>query len=177
MFRVTALGVAFIALCLLTWQSQAQDKDKAPADAEFAFKASAMDLAEINLGQLATQRAASAAVKAYGQQMVEDHTKSSTELLKIASDKGLKVAKKMDKKHAALAEELSSLNGEQFDKAYMMHMLMDHKKALALFQQQAQNGTDAELKAFAAKGVPIIEDHLKKAQQLSGGKGKAKADQ
>jgi len=142
------------------------------SDAQFVKMASASDLAELQLAQLALKQAQGSEVKQFAQQMMKDHTQSSKELLAIAGKKGLSPAMKPDEKHMALTEKLLSLKGAEFDRAYMKHMVMDHKEAVALFQSQADNGKDADLKAFAAKTLPVIQMHLKMAQEISGKYGK-----
>jgi len=141
-------------------------------DEKFVMMASAMDLAEINLGRVAVQKAMNPEVKQFGQKMVADHTKSSKELLMLLGKKqGLKAASTMDQEHQALHDKLSQLKGADFDQMYMMHMAQDHKKAVALFKHQASEGKDEDLKAFAAKTLPVVQEHLKMAEQLAHGKG------
>jgi len=165
------LALFALALALApAWVSLAQD-GKGASDEQFVQKASETDLAEINLGRVAVERAGDSRVKQFGQKMVTDHTKSSKELLPIADKLGLKPATKMDTKHEALHEELSKLKGEAFDAAYMKHMVMGHEKAVMLYRQQAEGGKDASLKAFAAKTLPVVQEHLKQAQALAGKSG------
>ena len=70
-------------------------------------------------GSLATERAASAEVKAFGQRMVDDHTHANHELTTIAQAKHIPVAKKLGQKHQAMADKLATLHGAEFDQAYM----------------------------------------------------------
>jgi len=137
-------------------------------DAQFAQLASASDLAEINLGNIAKKQADSADVKQFAERMVADHTKSSKMLIQIANKKGLTVASQMDAQHQALAAKLVAMKGSEFDRAYMKHMVMDHKKAVALFQSATSSVKDGDLRAFATKTLPIIQEHFKMAQQISG---------
>jgi len=141
-------------------------------DEKFVMMASAMDLAEINLGRVAVQHATNAEVKQFGQKMVADHTKSSKELLTVISKKqGLTPATRMDSEHQALLDKLAQLKGADFDQMYMMHMAQDHKKAVALFQHQSKEGKDEDVKAFASKTLPVIQEHLKMAERLAHGAG------
>jgi len=137
-------------------------------DAQFVQLVSANDLAEINLGKIAAMQANSPDVKMFAEHMVTDHTKSSKELLQIANKQGLKPAPKMDAKSQALSTQLLGLKGPAFDQAYMKHQVMAHQIAVRAFKAEASNGKDAELKSFAAKTLPIIEKHLKMAQDISG---------
>jgi len=159
--------LAVVAALAVAWVGQAQD-GQGVSDEQFVQKASAMDLAEINLGRVAEQNASDSRVKQYGQRMVADHTKSSKELLTIADKLGVKPATKMEAKHAALFEKLGRLKGQEFDTAYMKHMAEDHEMAVMLFKQQAKSGKDAGLRAFAEKTLPVIEEHLKMAKALAG---------
>jgi putative membrane protein len=168
-WAVTLVAACGLCLALAAGAREPRAADAKPvSDEQFVMMASAADLAEISLGRLAAQRAASDEVKKYGQRMVDDHGKSSKELIALADKKGIPVAKEMDKKHRQLLTKLAGKAGAEFDQAYMKHMVMDHKEALALYQGQAKGGKDEDLKAFAAKTVPVVRDHLKSAQALAG---------
>jgi putative membrane protein len=150
-------------------------QDKAGQDEDFVRKASAADVAEIELGKLASQNAGSPEVKQFGQTMVGDHSKASQELAAIAKKKGFKVSTQMDQKHQEAFGQLSKLKGADFDRKYMAQMVMDHQEAADLFETQAAKGQDADLKNFAAKTVPVIRHHLKHAQQLASNVGADKS--
>lgn len=63
-------------------------------------------------------------------------------------------------------ERLAQLKGGQFDQAFKQQVIEDHEKAIALFQKQAKQGTDMELKAFAEKHLPHLREHLETARAL-----------
>jgi putative membrane protein len=81
----------------------------------------------------------------------------------------------MDRQHQETAETLAKLQGANFDREFMRHMVTDHEKAVRLFAAQAQDGTDAELKAFAAKTLPTLQEHLRMAQTLAQQQGMSQA--
>jgi putative membrane protein len=146
------------------------------ADSAFVTKAAQGGLAEVELGNLAKEKAGSQQVKDFGQRMVTDHTKANDELKTIASNKGITLASELDTKAAATKTRLSGMSGAEFDRAYMQDMVSDHQKDVAEFRKEAQSGSDPEVKAFAAKTLPTLEEHLKLAQTtLSSVKGAAKA--
>ena len=68
---------------------------------------------------------------------------------------------------------LSNLSGAEFDKAYAKLMVSSHKKKVSAFEKQSKDGTDAELKAFAAKTLPGVQEHLQMARALTGTAGSA----
>ena len=66
-----------------------------------------------------------------------------------------------------LQTKLSGLSGAAFDKAYMKEMLKDHKKAISAFKREAEQGQDPEVKNWAAKTLPTLQEHYTVAQATS----------
>ena len=64
-------------------------------------------------------------------------------------------------------DKLSKLSGAEFDKEYMSEMVKDHENDAKEFQTQANEGTDPDIKAFAAKTLTIIQEHLKMARDVA----------
>ncbi|NUZ06633.1 DUF4142 domain-containing protein [Piscinibacter koreensis] len=149
------------------------------ADRRFVEKAAMGGMAEVELGRLAQQKAQNDQVKQFGQRMVDDHSRANSELMQIATGKGMQPPTTLDKKAQSDRAKLEKLSGADFDRQYMAHMLADHKKDIAEFQKEAKSGRDADIKAFAAKTLPTLQDHLKLAQTThaavrGGAKGNAK---
>ena len=134
------------------------------ADHSFVTKAAAGGIAEVKLGTLATQKASSADVKAFGQQMVDDHGKANAELKQLASSKGVTIPSDTDAHHQATYDRLSKLSGAEFDREYMKDMVSDHRKDVSEFRQESQSGSDPDVKAWAAKTLPTLEHHLQMAE-------------
>jgi len=169
---VTLAALAALTLGALTDRSApAGEKTRGLTDQQFVERASAMDLAEIKLGKIALKNAAGPEAKQFARRMIADHTKSSMELLKIAGPKGLQPSEQPDNKHQALASKMATMKGAAFDRAYLKHMVMDHQKAVSLYQAQARRGQDQDIKAFAAKTLPVVREHLKMARELAGKEG------
>ena len=143
------------------------------ADAPFIGAAAMDGLAEVELGRLASQNASSPDVKRFAQRMVDDHSKAGDELKGLASQKDVALAAKLDDEHRAVQQRLAKLKGPAFDQAYMAHMATAHLKAVALFQEEAKAGKDADVKAWAAKTLPTIQEHLKVASSLNAAVSKA----
>ena len=145
----------------------------ARADKDFAMKAAQAGLAEVAAGKLAASNGANAEVKKFGEHMAQDHTKANDELMQIAQSKSLALPAEPDRAHQRLAKQLQGLSGDRFDRTYMREAgIKDHKAAYALFSNEAKKGKDPELRAFAQKTLPDIQEHLKMAQQVSGLSGR-----
>ncbi len=140
------------------------DRSSSGMDTDFATKAAAGGMAEVQMGQLALKNASSGDVKAFGQKMVDDHTKANDKLKSLASKDNISLPTDMDAKDKATYDRLSKLNGAAFDRAYMRDMVKDHKMDIAEFQKEANNGTNSDLKDFASETLPTLQEHLRLAE-------------
>jgi putative membrane protein len=77
------------------------------------------------------------------------------------------VPAEIDEQHQEPVETLSKMQGSQFDREFMRHMVKDHEKVVQLFSTVSQESQDAEIKAFAAKTLPTLQEHLQLARQLA----------
>ena len=139
----------------------------ATADHTFVTKAAEGGMAEVKLGQLAADKATSDDVKKFGQRMVTDHSKANDELKQWAQQKNVTLPTELGAKHKATRDRLATLSGEQFDKAYMQDMLTDHTHDVAAFKRESTTGKDADLKAWAGKTLPTLQEHLTMAQDTA----------
>ncbi len=146
--------------------STSASKEKSPTnpDHKFAMAAAEGGFAEVELGKLATAHASNDDVKKFGQRMVDDHGKANDELASILKQKGMNPPTALEGKQKATYDRLSKLNGAAFDKAYMSAMVKDHTEDVKEFENESKSGKDPELKAFAGKTLPTLQDHLKMAK-------------
>jgi putative membrane protein len=162
------LATAMAASALLIGAGLAQQNMRnrlKHSDETFVTKAAQGGLAEVELGRLATERGSSPKVKAFGQRMVEDHSRANHELKTIAANQGVMLPASMDSKSMDTKNRLSNLTGAEFDRAYMRDMVTDHKEDVAEFQKEAESGTDPDVKAWAAKTLPMLKEHLQLAEE------------
>jgi putative membrane protein len=182
-FRKVVRGAAatFAMMCLLSFGVAAQDRGSSSAgssggqlssaDKTFVMHAAQGGMAEVQLGQLAADKASSPDVKKFGQKMVDDHSKANDQLKSIAQQKGITLPTDLSAKDKALKDKLSGMSGAQFDKMYMQSMVADHKKDVAEFQKESTGGKDPDVKSFASQTLPILQGHLLMAQQTAGSIG------
>jgi putative membrane protein len=137
------------------------------ADRQFVTKAAEGGKAEVELGQLAADKASSPEVKKFGQRMVDDHGKANQELQQVASQKGINVPDKLSSKDEATKARLEKLSGKQFDQAYMHSMVADHTKDVSEFQQASTAAKDPDVRSFAKNTLPTLKNHLKMAKQIA----------
>lgn len=123
-------------------------------------------LAEVEMGKLAAQKAADPEVKKFGQQMVTDHGKANTELKALAGKKNVALPTDLGS-HQGDLDDLKGLSGAEFDRAYVESMVSAHESDVKAFEAQANSSSDPEVKAFAAKTLPVLKKHLETIQSIN----------
>jgi putative membrane protein len=136
-----------------------------PADSMFVKKAVDGGMAEIAIAKLAQEKAEHADVKAFAARLEKDHTAANNDLKEIATSKKIALAER--KAHGAIYAKLEKLSGAAFDKAFVMAMVDDHVKDVKAFEKVANGSGDSDIKAFAAKTLPTLKEHLQQVQELS----------
>jgi putative membrane protein len=155
-----------------TDKAQSSQREASSADAAFVREAAMSSMAEVEHGRAAVANASHDEVKKFGQRMIDDHSKAVEALKGIASQDNVTLPAELDLKHRAMQQKLEKMKGEQFDRAYMQHMVQAHQQAVTLFQREAKSGKDAETRAWAEKTLPTVQEHLKMATALSAKLGK-----
>lgn len=136
------------------------------ADSRFAVDAANGGMAEVQLGQVAQEKATDPKVKEFATMMVADHTKANEELKSLAGIKGITLPSAPSEEMQEAATDINAKTGKDFDKAYIDQMVKDHKKTVDLFEDGQKNVKDAELKAFIDKTLPVLKTHLDHAQTI-----------
>jgi putative membrane protein len=153
-------AVALLVACGAHAQGNTIDR----GDRSFVEQASQDGMAEVAMGQLAQQKGSRRRHQAVRHAHGERPRQGGDELKKLAASKGMTPPGSVDKSHQQDLDKMSKLSGTDFDKAYAKAMLSGHKKAVALFEKESKSGKDTDLKAFAGKTLPTLQEHLRMAQ-------------
>lgn len=160
------LGVPLLAV--LMGMGSAYAESLAKADEKALHQMAIANMAEVETGKIALQKSQNAEVKAFAQQMIDDHTKGLEEVRTVAQAKGVTLPSEPDAKHKAMAKKLQAMSGDKFDKAYLaMGGEKSHKEAHALVVKTQSNAKDPDVKALAAKLQPVIDQHMGHVEQLA----------
>ena len=138
---------------------------KSGKEVSFLQKAAEGGKMEVELGNLALQRASNADVKTFAQRMVDDHTKANQQLEELASRKGITLKEREGAAAKQTMAKLSKLSGEAFDREYAKDMVKDHEKDVAEFRA-ATKLRDPDIKEFATQTLPTLQEHLEMAKKL-----------
>jgi len=163
--------VGMAALCAAGFASATEARAQGTAapisDKLFAAAAAGAGMSEVAMGELALQRGADSETKTFAQTMVADHSKANKELMALAGAKGIPLPATLPVQDQAAAEVLGGLQGEMFDREYAKQQLAAHLCAVQLFHAEATRGQDPDLKAFAAKTLPHLKQHLMTVHKLA----------
>lgn len=154
----------------LTLSSVAQTKQSSISDSDkqFITEAAQDGKLEVELGQLAQQRAASSDVKQFAQRMIRDHSQGNNQLKRLAAQKNVTIPSDLDVQFKAVRDMLSNLSGKNFDQTYMKYMVEDHEGDVSFrFPMEAQHGEDRDVKAWAAQTLPTLREHLQMARSIA----------
>jgi putative membrane protein len=168
--------VVAVALCSAAFVATAQTG--APNDAQIAAIVVTANQVDIDAGKLAESTSTNKEVKAFGKQMVTDHTgvnKSATDLvtkLKVKPEDN-PTAQSLKKGGQDNVAHLKTLKGAAFDKAYVDHEVEYHQAVIdAMDKTLIPNAQNAELKALLVKVRPAFVAHLDHAKHLQSTLGK-----
>lgn len=129
-------------------------------DAEFTVKAASASMAEVALGKMAQQKGMSKQVKNFGAMMVTEHGKINDFIRALAVTKNISIPREPGADEQKVIRKLSDKSGRDFDKAYIDDMIDDHKADIKLFETAAKKCLDPDVKSFAVKTLPVLQEHL-----------------
>jgi len=139
--------------------------DKKFSDSHFVDHAYTAGQNEVMVNQMALRRTQNEDVRKFCQRMIEDHGKNNQELTLVVSELRIAVPDKPLPEQEKDLKHLVSNEVKDFDKEFMDHMVMDHEKAVKLFEQASKELKNDKLKDFATKTLPTLKEHLKLAKE------------
>lgn len=135
-------------------------RDDKEHDSEFMTKAASGGMLEVELGKVVAQRATTADVKQFAQQMVTDHTKANNELKAVAAKKNITLPASLGDDQKKVYDNVLTEKGAQLDQKYVSEMVDDHEEDVKEFQEASTKAGDPAVRAFAAKTLPVLQMHL-----------------
>ncbi|MCD6024404.1 MAG: putative outer membrane protein [Fibrobacteria bacterium] len=166
MFSKSRLATVLLGITLLSTAAFAGGKNDSRA---FLKTASHNGRAEISLANLALRMASNPDIQAFAKHMIEDHTAANNRIMDLAKADKVTLGDDLSPKRKSVEKKLEKMNDQdrEFDRAYLNQTIKDHEKSIKLFKKQADHGTDAEVRAFAAETLPKLKKHLEMAMALN----------
>lgn len=179
MKKICSIGLMILSLALFQACNNSGKSSEERADSinsankpnagdmtDFMEEAAIGGMMEVQLGELAQQKATSQRVKDFGSMMVRDHSQANEKLKALAARKNVVLPDSVDENHKNDIENLREKSADDFDKDYMNMMVKDHKKDINEFQKAADDVNDPDVKAFITQTLPVLKTHLDSAQQI-----------
>jgi|SRR5580704_14988945 putative membrane protein len=158
------------AICLLLpITALAADENRGQlnsSDYKFMRGAAEGGIAEVQLGQIAKERASDPAVKNFADRMIGDHGQANQQLTQLATQKGATLPAEISSSERRETDRLTKLSGPEFDRAYMKCMVRMHKADMKEFEREAKDGNDPEVQAWSAKTLSTLQAHLRLAEDV-----------
>lgn len=180
MRKATVLGLSLATALAATAPAFAQDTQEptagrpttrqqanAPAapDQTFAKQAIQGNLAEVQLGKLAEQKATDPQVRQFGQMLATDHQTNNKKARTLATRLNIKPPAEPNSEQKQMYQKLSGLSGATFDHQFVTDMIADHRRDIAKFSQETKN-PNPQVAQYAQATLPDLEKHLHAAEAI-----------
>lgn len=126
------------------------------------------NLAEVQLGELAAQRAQSIDVRKFAETLRTDHKAALQRTTNLAKSLKVEPPTEPNTEERGFYDGLSQLSGSEFDAAFVSHMITAHEAAIAKYSRNANSDNDA-IASMIADALPKLKAHLAAAQSLQKG--------
>ena len=135
---------------------------------DYVRAAGASDHYEITSSKAVLTDARNEDVRRFAQMMIDHHTMTTRDVTGAAKAAGMTPPPPApDARKAAMLQELQAASGEARERLYARQQATAHEEALALHGGYASNGDNPQLRAVAAKAVPIIQQHLTEIRRIN----------
>jgi putative membrane protein len=164
--------LAIVAVVGMATGTRGGEKGDRPLDKDFLVKVASCNNAEIEVSKLADRRSKSTDVKEFATMLEKDHKAAYDKLGNLIKNRKVGVAAGLEKETRDEIKRLSKLEGNEFDRAFLDHTIREHRKAISIFEYQAKNGQEGDIRDYAKELLPDLRKHLKKAEQLAKSSGR-----
>jgi putative membrane protein len=164
------IGVAIRSMSLLVCVlcAPAFSQTAVPSTEEFVTDIAISDMMEIQAAKLALTKEPDGDTKPFAERMMKDHEHTSMELKGLVDSGKVNVTlpTALDSQHQRELDELKAKSGKEFDRGYGPMQVKAHERAIQLFESYARGGDNPDLKAWAARTLPHLQQHLEMAKRL-----------
>jgi putative membrane protein len=142
-----------------------------PKTEDFIKEAATSDMLEIDAAKIAQQKG-NPDEKKFAEQMITDHTKTSSELKGLVpAEMSSVIPTSLDGSSQKKVDKLKDTKPDSFASEYDPMQVSAHEDAVSLFERYAKD-ENAKLKDWAGKTLPALQHHLQMAEELNNNRGK-----
>ncbi len=141
--------------------------EKQERDAEFMVMAASGSMLDLELSAVAQRKATVPDVKYLAQMIAGEHGTMQADLKALAARKSIVLPANLGGNQAERVGELTALNGASFDRKYLDLIEENHKNSINEFDDMSDDAYDGDIRAFAAKYLPVLKKHREAAEQAT----------
>ena len=140
------------------------DEQSQNGDREFLEQALGVNRLELQLGQLATERATTSEIKAMGAKMVQNHTELGRTLTELCRQSGGAGDASMSSEQGAIYDRVASQSGGAFDVVFKQTADAGHVKELAMYRDEVERAVNPQLRELAQRRVVKLQETVAQAE-------------
>ena len=122
--------------------------------------------AQVQMSQLAQQKASSGDVKDFSQRMIQIHTQLNQQLVPLAKQLDVSQTQKPSKQEKKEIAQLQQLSGPDFDTAYLQAMAKEQEHSLKQFKSE-ESAQNPMLQKVAKVDEPVLSQHYQILQKIA----------
>ena len=135
----------------------------------FLVRAANGGMEEMQLGEIAHQKAVNQKVKDFGVMMIKDHSAENELVKAMAASRNVTLPTTVGDQEKEEINNLNKKSGSEFDRAYMKNMIRNHTKKINLFEDASDKVKDTEVKTFIDNALPHLRNYLDSAKAIQKG--------
>lgn len=124
------------------------------------------NLEEVAVGRMAETKGAAEAVRTFGKQLVEDHSRNNEKVKSLADE--LDVTLTAPKAKSPAEQALASLDGVEFDRRFASLMSEGHGSLVQRVEAAQNEVSNSQVKSLLAETLPGLRNHHMMAKELVG---------
>jgi putative membrane protein len=132
-------------------------------------QAAQMNMAVVQFGRLAVQRAQNAELKRFGEQIEKDHKKAQERLETIAKKHDVTLPTSLDPKCQEELTKLQGLSGREFDREFAKGAVEGHAMGIAMLQKAVEQtrNKDTDLAQYTQDMLAQLKRHQERGREVA----------
>ena len=136
------------------------------ADQSFVEDMLKANQTQVEMSQLAQQKAFSGDVKVFSQNMIQVHTQLNQQLVSLAKQLQVSETQKPSKQEKKELDQLQQLSGQDFDTAYLQAMAKEQEHSLKEFKNE-ESTQNPGLQRTAKADEPVLTQNFQILQKIA----------
>lgn len=129
-------------------------------------RAAGGSLLEVELGQLAAEKAAHPQVKQFAQMVTQEHRQIQEQLQSLGRELNTPVPSQLNANQQQTLQKLQQLSGDEFDREYVAFLVEEHRKDIEWYQELETKVQEDKVQQFVNSTLAVLQQHQQQIQEL-----------